>query len=115
MSKSDLVKSAIRIAYGISEKEGESHTEERKIYLTKENYKYLYDCCFPAGKVAKWWPGYRETIEDFVNECVIPDIKEMAFALNTDLGIRENAQMYYGITPDDEKLYENITITSAKN
>ena len=79
MTKSELVREAMRLAYGISEEDTETRKEEYKIYLTKDNYDYLFRCCFPTGK--KKDGCYAENIEDFVNKRLIPDLGPMTEAI----------------------------------
>lgn len=47
MTKSELVREAMRIAYGISEKDTESQKKEFYVYLKKNNYDYIYRCIYP--------------------------------------------------------------------
>ena len=50
MTKSELVREAMRIAYGISEKDEESRKKEFYVYLKKNNYDYIYRCIYPKIK-----------------------------------------------------------------
>jgi ABC-type glutathione transport system ATPase component len=66
MTKSELVREAMRIAYSISEEDTETRKEEYKIYLTKDNYDHLWRSCFPTGN--KHNGCYAENVEEFVNK-----------------------------------------------
>ena len=79
MTRSELVREAMRLAYGISEKDTESQKEKYKIYLTKDNYDYLFRCCFPTGN--KNNGGYAENVEEFVNKKVIPNLEPITKAI----------------------------------
>lgn len=79
MTKSELVREAMRLAYGISEEDTETRKEEYKIYLTKDNYDHLWRSCFPTGN--KHNGCYAENVEEFVNKRLIPDIQTISRAL----------------------------------
>lgn len=92
MTKSELVREAMRLAYGISEEDTETRKEEYKIYLTKDNYDQLWRSCFPTGD--KHNGCYAKNVEDFVNKRLIPDIQVISNTL-LDAAVGGNlAQIY---------------------
>ena len=98
MTKSELVREAMRLAYGISEEDTETRKEEYKIYLTKDNYDYLFRCCFPTANAdTKAWYQMNDNVEDFVNKNFIPDMRKMvAQVWDMSLSNFEIAQVYNG-------------------
>lgn len=89
MTKSELVREAMRLAYGISEEDTETRKEEYKIYLTKDNYDQLWRSCFPTGD-----KHYAKNVEDFVNKRLIPDIQAISHALLDAAAGGNLAQIY---------------------
>lgn len=73
MTKSELIREAMRLTYGISEEDTESQKEKYKIYLTKDNYDYLFRY---AGKEKN-----AESVEEFVNKRVIPNLEPITKAI----------------------------------
>lgn len=102
MTKSELVREAMRIAYGISEEDTEPRKEEYKIYLTKDNYDYLFRCCFPTGN--KDNGRYAENVEEFVNKKLLPDTQVISNALLVAIAGSNLAQIY---TNNEWKYYHN--------
>ena len=96
MTKSELVREAMRIAYGISEEDTETRKEEYKIYLTKDNYDYLFRCCFPTANAdTKEWYQMSNNVEDFINKNFIPDMRKMVAQIwDMSLSNFEKAQLY---------------------
>lgn len=92
MTKSELVREAMRLAYGISEEDTETRKEEYKIYLTKDNYDQLWRSCFPTGN--KHHGCYAQNVEDFVNKRLIPDIQAISHALLDAAAGGNLAQIY---------------------
>ena len=96
MTRSELVREAMRLAYGISEEDTETRKEEYKIYLTKDNYDYLFRCCFPTANAnTKERYQMNDSIENFINKNFIPDMRKMV-AQVWDMSITnfEKAQLY---------------------
>ena len=102
MTRSELVREAMRLAYGISEEDTETRKEEYKIYLTKDNYDYLFRCCFPTGN--KNNGGYAENIEEFVNKRFIPDTQVISNALLVAMAGSNLAHIY---TNNEWRYYHN--------